>query len=119
MGGKDAPELLLEAGDLDPFVFKHAERAERSLKIGSSAGSMTVHWKDLELGERYFPDGEDDTLIIVLKGSVICHDRHYTHLDVLKQPTFVVADSQRITLLVTRSSLPHNLDFFFDADMMG
>jgi len=115
--GKEAPELILKKGDLDPFVFRYAEHAERSLKINCSTGGMAVHWKDLEAGEDYTPDGEEDTLIIVLSGSVICEHRHYAHLDVIKQPTFLTAGAHRATLLVTRSSLPHNLNFFFDADI--
>jgi len=119
LAGMDAPELVLNEGDMDRFVFRYSERSERSLKISSSFGSMAVHWKDLKPGEGYAPEGDDDTLLIVLKGSVIHQDRHYTHLDVLKQASFVSAGSEPATLLVARSRLPHNLSFFFDADLMA
>eukprot|EP00931_Biecheleriopsis_adriatica_P037245 TRINITY_DN21374_c0_g1_i3.p1 TRINITY_DN21374_c0_g1~~TRINITY_DN21374_c0_g1_i3.p1 ORF type:complete len:382 (-),score=80.94 TRINITY_DN21374_c0_g1_i3:69-1214(-) len=117
--GKEAPELILKAGDLDRFVFRYGEREERSLKISSSAGTMGVHWKDLQPGESYVPEGQDDTLVVVLKGSVICQDRHFTHLDVLKQASFLTAGSEPTTLLLARSNLPHDLTFFFDADIMA
>jgi len=119
LAGMDAPELVLNAGDMDRFVFPYSERSERSLKISSSFGNMAVHWKDLQPGESYAPEGDDDTLLIVLKGSVIHQDRHYTHLDVLKQASFVSAGSEPATLLVARSRLPHNLSFVFDADLMA
>lgn len=115
--GKEAPELVLQAGDMNPFVFRYAERRERTFKMESGAGTMAVHWKDLQPGESYAPEGEEDTLIIVLGGSIICQEREYTHLDVLKQPTSLEAGLQGAILLVTRSQLPHNLNFFFDADL--
>lgn len=115
--GKEAPELVLEAGAMDPFVFRYAQRFERTFKMHSGAGSMAVHWKDLQPGELYAPTGEEDTLMIVLGGSVICQEREYTHLDVLKQPTSLEAGLQGAILLSVRSKLPHNLNFFFDADI--
>jgi len=117
--GKQTPELALKAGDLDPFIFRYAERAKRALKVTSSAGAMAVSWKDLQPGEGYTPEGEEDTLVIVLKGSVTCQGESYTCLDVLKQPTSLISGLEFSTLLVTRSDLPRNLDFFFDADIMG
>lgn len=115
--GKEAPELVMQAGEMNPFVFRYAERFERTFKMESGAGTMAVHWKDLQPGESYAQEGDDDTLIIVLGGSAICQEREYTHLDVLKQPTSVKAGLQGAILLVTRSKLPHNLNFFFDADI--
>eukprot|EP00440_Ansanella_granifera_P000101 gb/GFBE01000111.1/.p1 GENE.gb/GFBE01000111.1/~~gb/GFBE01000111.1/.p1 ORF type:complete len:389 (+),score=109.25 gb/GFBE01000111.1/:1-1167(+) len=115
--GLEADELVLGAGALDKFVYRYSERASRHLKVGSSAGTMHVHWADLAPGRCLAPEGDEDTLVIVLGGSVICQDRQYTHLDVLKQPTFMTAGAEGATLLVTRSTLPHNLNFFFDADI--
>lgn len=117
--GKEAPELILADGDLDPFVFRYPEREKRSLKISCGAGKMAVHWKGLEPGERYIPEGDHDTLMIVLGGTVFCQDSTYTHLDVIKQATSVTGGYEPATLLVARSEMPHNLDFYFDADIMG
>jgi hypothetical protein len=117
--GIDAKELILDAGALDQFVYRYKERDTRSLQVSSSVGSMRLYWVDLAPGRAFAPEGQEDTLVIVLGGSVICQDRHYTHLDVLKQPTFITAGTQGTTLLVTRSILPHNLNFFFDADIMA
>lgn len=117
--GMEAPECIMNEGEMNQFVFRYAQQAERSLSISSSDGTMAVHWKDLQPGENYAPAGDEDTLLIVLKGSIICQHRHYTHLDVIKQPTLVTAGSEPATLLVARSTLPHNLSFFFDANMMA
>jgi hypothetical protein len=113
----DAEELILKAGALDNFVYRYSDRSRRSLQVSSSAGFMRIYWVDLAPGRAHSPEGDEDTLVIVLGGSVICEGRHYTHLDVIKQPIFTTAGAQGATLLVTRSTLPHNLNFFFDADI--
>jgi hypothetical protein len=115
--GIDADELILEAGALDKAIYRYAEREKRSLKVSSSAGTMGIHWEDLLPGSAYVPDGDDDTLVVVLSGSVNCQGQAYTHLDVIKQPTFMFAGGDGATLLVTRSCLPHNLSYLFDADI--
>jgi len=115
--GMEANELILGKGALDKFVYRYGERASRSLQLCSSAGSMRIYWVDLPPRRAFSPEGQEDTLIIVLGGTVTCNDRHYSHLDVIKQPNVVVAGVQGATLLVTRSKLPHNLNFFFDADI--
>jgi len=117
--GVEADELILGNGALDKFVYRYSERASRSLQLSSSAGSMRIIWVDLPPRRAFSPEGEEDTLIIVLGGSVTCNDWHYSHLDVIKQPSVVVAGTQGATLLVTRSRLPHNLNFCFDADIMA
>lgn len=117
--GKEAPELVMKEGEMDQFVFRYSDRSNRTFNMKASAGSMAVEWKDLQPGHSYSPEGPEDTLIIVLGGSVICQERHYTHLDVIKQPSKLKAGLQGAILLVARSALPHNLDFFFDADIMA
>lgn len=115
--GVEADELLLEDGALDKFVYRFNEREKRSLKVNGTAGSIQIHWEILAPGCTYVPEGEDDTLVVVLGGSIKCHSHFYTHLDVLKQPRCMAAGREGATLLVTRSSLPHNLGYFFDADI--
>lgn len=115
--GIDADELIVGAGALDKFVYRYRERETRSLKVSSSVGAMRIHWKDLAPDCEYSPEGNDDTLVVVLRGAIKSHGRTYTHLDVLKQPKLVIGGEEGATLLVTRSSLPHNLNFFFDADI--
>jgi len=117
--GMEADELILGEGALNSFVYRYSERASRSLQVSSSAGTMRIYWVDLPPRRAFSPEGKDDTLIIVLGGTVTCNDWHYSHLDVIKQPNFVVAGMQGATLLVTRSRLPHNLNFFFDANILS
>jgi hypothetical protein len=117
--GKEAPELVMNEGEMDQFVFRYSERSTRTFKMNASAGSMAVEWKDLQPGHSYSPEGPEDTLVIVLGGSVICQERHYTHLDVIKQPNQLKAGLQGAILLLACSALPHNLEFFFDADIMS
>merc|ERR1719440_1978884 len=117
--GKEAPELVMKEGEMDPFVFRYAERLQRSFQMTSTAGSMAVHWKDLQPCQTYLPEGDDDTLMIVLSGSVLCQEHQYTHLDVIKQPTCIKAGLQGTVVLIARSKLPHNLNFFFDANIMA
>jgi len=117
--GVEADELILSEGALNKFIYRYSERASRSLQVSSSAGTIRIYWVDLAPSRAFSPEGKEDTLIIVLGGTVICNDRHYSHLDVIKQPSFVIAGIQGATLLVTRSRLPHNLDFSFDGDIMA
>lgn len=116
MKGIEKDELVLSAGALDKFVYRYSERDWRSLEFKSSAGTMAVEWKHLIPMSTYVPDQEHDILVVVLNGSVICQNHHYTHLDVLKQPSLLTAGTQGSVLLIARSKLPHNMDFFFDAE---
>jgi hypothetical protein len=119
MQGVEADELILKKGALDKFVYRYKDRDTRTLKVSCSIGSIRLYWVDLAPYRAYSPEGPEDTLVVVLGGSVICENRHYTHLDVLRQPSLVTAGNQGATLLVTRSLLPHNLTFLFDADIMA
>lgn len=117
--GTEAKELILDAGALDKFVYRYSDRHSRTLKLGSSVGTLTLLWVDLAPRRVFAPEETEDTLIVVLGGSVTCQDRHYVHLDVLKQPNILTGGAQGATLLVARSILPHNLDFIFDATIMN
>jgi hypothetical protein len=134
----DAPQVQEKAfldGDMNPFVMKHADK--HALFLESDDGWIQLGWKDLKVGESVDISGElprgpvtsikateSDILVILLRGSVEVEGPSLTEsldkLDMIKLPTrgwtgvFTNTGKSDATLLVVRSQLPHNFDFFFD-----
>lgn len=132
----DAPEVEEKAfldGDINPFVMKHADG--HALCLSGDNGWIQVGWKDLALGESVDVCGDvlrgpiakvtaeaGDVLVVVLRGEVDVAGPGFLEsmgkLDMLKLPmrnwSGAITATAEATLLVVRSRLPHNFDFFFD-----
>jgi hypothetical protein len=142
----DAPavdEKVFLDGDINPFVMKHSDK--HALCLAAKEGWIQLGWKDLKSGESVEISGctpagpvssmlqarsgggveHHDVLVVVLRGSVDvtgpCLDESLTKLDMFKLPMtgwkgVFTSTAEQTTLLVVRSRLPHNFDFFFDPD---
>lgn len=132
----DAPKIqekVFMDGDMNPFVMKHVDK--NALYLSSDEGWIQLGWKDLTQGESVeisgelprgpvtsiLPEDPHDVLVVVLRGSVDVSGptlkESLGKLDLFKLPKKgwkgIFTGVANTTLLVVRSRLPHDFNFFF------
>mmetsp|Transcript_13232 Transcript_13232/g.35564 ORF Transcript_13232/g.35564 Transcript_13232/m.35564 type:complete len:939 (+) Transcript_13232:75-2891(+) len=97
------------------YVVRHDSGSE--LRLESDDGWLELSWLRLNRGRVVELDPRVETVAVVIYGSVCCGE-NLQALDAVKQPSFFSAAEDSLVLLI-KSSLPHDMDFFFGEPRRG
>eukprot|EP00929_Paragymnodinium_shiwhaense_P123867 TRINITY_DN9826_c0_g1_i1.p1 TRINITY_DN9826_c0_g1~~TRINITY_DN9826_c0_g1_i1.p1 ORF type:complete len:684 (-),score=188.32 TRINITY_DN9826_c0_g1_i1:375-2426(-) len=104
------PEIDVSKEDGEKFVVLHD--SGKTMKLETEQGYVELSWLKMKRGEVADIDPTVDTVAVMITGKASCGEA-MNALDIVQQPSFLSAAEDSMILLV-KSRLPHDMDFFFD-----